>query len=168
MDKSKTLMIFFSISIFLSVTIFIPKAGTQIPDGKPPCCLYYNKADLQVMSAALDSVQPTDFKILGVVEKIAIPEIYVSVYAAIHKTSVKDLRKRKKILKFLIPNFLNIKELFEFMKLNKKDYIVLIPGKIHYEVRFKDAGLKDKASRLKTNNVFYMYDFIIIPKEIVK
>ena len=78
-------MIFFSISIFLSVTIFIPKAGTQIPDGKPPCCLYYNKADLQVMSAALDSVQPTDFKILGVVEKIAIPEIYVSVYAAIHK-----------------------------------------------------------------------------------
>ena len=70
--------------------------------------------------------------------------------------------------KFLIPNFLNIKELFEFMKLNKKDYIVLIPGKIHYEVRFKDAGLKDKASRLKTNNVFYMYDFIIIPKEIVK
>jgi len=152
MKKRKCWILLLVISVFLSGTALFPKFQAHAANGPPPCCLYLKGA---YPTAVVDAIKPTgatpvDFKILATVKKITFKKPYqidLNVLSFIDKKKPIDFPMHAAIMKFDIPERL----IWLTNQIKEGDYIMLIPTQA-YNAKF------DKK----------MYDFIKIPKEILK
>jgi hypothetical protein len=145
------------ISTFSTGKSFVITTAAEAFNGKPPCCAMLPAELPSALYKAFKGVQPIEFKLLGTVKKIHKKKtkdlkMSVSVLALIEKTYVRDVSAKNIVIEVSIPeNTFSSKYSFMYPSISEKDYVLLLPTKIYNEA-------------LQEN----MYDFVKIPKEMIK
>ncbi len=157
MQKHKLFLVILLISIFSNGKSFFIATAAEAFNGKPPCCAILPKKFPSALYQAFQGVQPIEFKLLGTVKKIHNKpgkdlKMSVSVLALLEKTYATDVSAKNIVIEVSIPESTFSKKFaFMYPLIREEDYVLLLPIKIYN-------------NKLQEN----MYDFVKIPKEMIK